>query len=344
MSSRFESLNDTQCHEISYKPYCGTAHTNGWCQWSHSLGTCLPNFGSSAIFVEPFDPVIAKSVVISLYFVALYLVYKGSEWVVNRSKCFNKLSIGDKRKCILYIFELSVITFCFICAGYSGLLMFAFAPNSVYSSPESISRLTRGASTTHIITICYLMEFIFHPQMRYTIKIHHVASIVVILLFWIAMTDVIDLLLARVATVIMLFCITEQHVFIQLLSHNIYKPHNVVQIRYSFGWILHFVSALLYIVTRTTITVLHRVVSPYQFERPQSSCTTYNGIRIIPYVQNSRTFKRNHTKCSRIYKSILYHFHDGFRHSILLIFHAFDPNQYRFMRQHRFLCEYHICY
>ena len=249
-------LEKPLCSNISYAAWCNVLDTKGWCYWDYSSNICLPNYDQS-IFTKTYDPVISKSIIFLFYIGIIYLLFQLCEFIINYLKIFefdNKLNYIKKIKCKIYLFEIIITSLCFIWFVHSGMINFIFSQQSeIDERPDYIQSLLRAASTTHLIVIVYVIEMIENPKMRLSLKIHHICTIIGILLLWLAMDDNIDLKCAKIGAIMMLYPFLEQTVFIQLLLYNLNKKTEINNINI---WIFHYICTLLYIMTRLFIIIL----------------------------------------------------------------------------------------
>ena len=172
-SLKMDHLRTTKpdCSAIPLSIRCNVLYTNGWCQWDDSASKCTDNF-NDALFVPTVDPIISKSLMFTLYALALLFLFKSTSFIIHKMSVSRGLGKEMKLKCSVYAVEVIVGTICLCCYvhyGYPRVLLSEF----VDTSPEGMEELIRGFASAQIAVFLYIMELLIVPDMRLPLILHH---------------------------------------------------------------------------------------------------------------------------------------------------------------------------
>lgn len=166
---------------------------------------------------------------------------------------YDHLSAQKKVKCSNYLLELVTTTIAFLVLfswGQSWKVI--FFPEEVEQTnmhnPDVSRDLASGLFiSSSIMVSTYIIELAMDSNFRFELQIHHAVTIFTILWYVmaIAMVDS-NMYVIRQMVILSLFCLTEQHVFLQLLLYQ--KGF------YSVSW--YSASVVFYAVTRAVIVCL----------------------------------------------------------------------------------------
>ena len=231
---------------IATKPLYRSCY-HSWCKWDSEYSVCINDY-SGGLFLDIYD---ASPFSIYFYVIAIgFFCYVLRQYVATKI-IFNVIGkhLDDTRKdkCVTYLTEFILLIIVLTLYSINGSIAILWDPKSFENLSPSEPRIhvTLYNVATMLVVYMYVIEMCVEgSKIRWYLKMHHMVTCIIALLFTLAIQNTLDFDIIRMQVMLAMYFALEPNVFFQLLFYRISPDHYVL---------LHFVSTIVYIITRILI-------------------------------------------------------------------------------------------